>query len=344
MLSQEINMKAVGYKKPLPVEDPESLLDIDIPTPEAKGRDLLVEVRAVSVNPIDTKVRATAKPDGTEYKILGWDAAGVVKAAGSGTCLFKPGDEVYYAGSVARPGTNAEFHAVDERIVGKKPKSLSFAESAALPLTTITAWELLFDRLGTRLGKPANAGALLIVGGAGGVGSILIQLARILTGLTVIATASRPQTRQWCLDLGAHHVIDHAQPLQEQLRAIGFAELELIASLTATDTHYPALVEVLAPQGKLGLIDNPKSLDPVLLKRKAASLHWESMFTRSLFATPDMLAQHRLLNEVSDLVNAGLIRTTMAETLGKIDATNLKQAHARIESGRTRGKLVLEGF
>ncbi len=337
-------MKAVGYKKPLPIEDPESLLDISIPAPEAKGRDLLVEVRAVSVNPVDTKVRATSNPDGTEYKVLGWDAAGIVREAGSDCSLFKPGDEVYYAGSIARPGTNAEFHVVDERIVGKKPKSLSFAQAAALPLTSITAWELLFDRLGAQPGKPANAGTLLIIGGAGGVGSILIQLARRLTGLTVIATASRPQTRQWCLDLGAHHVVDHAKPLQEQLRAIGFAEVELIASLTATDMHYPALVEVLAPQGKFGLIDNPKSLDAILLKRKAASLCWESMFTRSLFATPDILAQHNLLNEVADLVDAGLVRTTLAETLGEINAANLKKTHARIESGRTLGKLVLEGF
>jgi NADPH:quinone reductase len=337
-------MKAVGYKKPSPIEDPESLLDISLPEPEAKGRDLLVEVKAVSVNPVDTKVRSSAKPDGTEYKVLGWDAAGIVKETGSESSLFKPGDEVYYAGSIARPGTNAEFHVVDERIVGNKPKSLSFAEAAALPLTTITAWELLFDRFGVQPGKPANAGTLLIVGGAGGVGSILIQLARKLTGLTVIATASRPETRQWCLNLGAHHVIDHAQPFREQLSAIGIAEIELIASLTATDTHYPALVEVLAPQGKFGLIDDPKSLDAKLLKRKAASLHWEYMFARSFFATPDILAQHKLLNEVAELIDAGVVRTTMEETLGRINASNLKKAHARVESGRSQGKLVLEGF
>jgi NADPH:quinone reductase len=337
-------MRAVGYKKPSPIEDPESLLDINIPAPEVKGRDLLVEVRAVSVNPVDTKVRVRDKPDGTEYKVLGWDAAGIVKEAGSESSLFRPGDEVYYAGSIARPGTNAEFHVVDERIAGKKPKSLSFAQAAALPLTTITAWELLFDRFRVQPGKPANAGTLLIIGGAGGVGSILIQLARKLTGLTVIATASRPETRQWCLDLGAHHVIDHAKPLPEQIRAMGIAEVELIASLTATDMHYAALVEVLAPQGKLGLIDDPKSLDAKLLKRKSASLHWEAMFARSLFATPDILAQHELLNEVSEMIDAGLVRTTLAEILGKINAANLKVAHARIESGRVRGKLVLEGF
>ncbi len=337
-------MKAVGYKKPLPIADPDSLLDIEIPTPEAKRRDLLVEVRAVSVNPVDVKVRASAKPEESDYKILGWDAAGVVKQIGSECSLFKPGDEVYYAGSIARPGTNSEFHLVDERIVGIKPKSLDFAHAAALPLTTITAWELLFDRFGVRPGKPADAGSLFIIGGAGGVGSILTQLARRLTGLTIISTASRPETRQWCLDLGAHHVVDHTKPIAEQLRSIGTPQVELIASLTATDVHYPALVEVLAPQGKVGVIDDPKSLDAKPLKRKAASLHWEFMFARSLFGTPDILAQHQLLNEVSALVDAGVIRTTASETVGKINATNLKKAHTVIESGRSRGKLVLEGF
>lgn len=337
-------MKAVGYKTPLPIADADSLLDIEIPTPEAEGRDLLVEVKAVSVNPVDVKVRASAKPEGSDYKILGWDAAGIVKQTGSECSLFKPGDEVYYAGSIARPGTNSEFHLVDERIVGKKPKSLDFAHAAALPLTTITAWELLFDRLGVQPGKPANAGSLLIIGGAGGVGSILIQLASRLTGLNIIATASRLETRQWCLDLGAHHVVDHTKPFAEQLRSVGTPQVELIASLTATDVHYPGLVELLAPQGKVGVIDDPKSLDAKPLKRKAASLHWEFMFARSLFGTPDILAQHQLLNEVSALVDAGVIRTTASETVGKINATNLKKAHTVIESGRSRGKLVLEGF
>ena len=337
-------MKAVGYKKPLPIEDPESLLDLEIPTPEAKGHDLLVEVKAISVNPVDVKIRASTKPDGDDYKILGWDAAGIVKEVGAEVSLFKPGDAVYYAGSRIRSGTNAEFHLVDERIVGKKPSTLNYAHAAALPLTSITAWELLFDRLGVRHGKPLDAGRLLIVGGAGGVGSILIQLARKLTGLTVVATASRPETQQWCLDLGAHHVIDHTKPLAEQLRAIGIPEVEYITSLTATDTHFPALTEILAPQGKIGIIDDPKSLDATLLKRKSASLHWELMFTRSLFNTPDILAQHRILNEVADLVDEGVIRTTIAETLGTINASNLKKAHALIESGRAKGKLVLEGF
>lgn len=337
-------MKAVGYKTPLPIEDSNSLLDITLPAPEAKGRDLLVAVKAVSVNPVDVKVRARSKPDGDEYKVLGYDAAGIVKQAGSDCSLFKAGDEVYYAGSIARPGTNSEFHLVDERIVGKKPKSLNFAQAAALPLTTITAWELLFDRLGVQIGKPANAGGLLIIGGAGGVGSILTQLASKLTGLTIIATASTPESQQWCLSLGADHVINHTRPLKEQLDAIGIPEVELIAGLTATDRHYPALVEVLAPQGKFGLIDDPKVLDAKPLKRKAASLHWEFMFARPVFGTPDMLAQHALLNEVSELVDVGVIRTTLASTLGVINAENLKKAHVLLESGRSRGKVVLEGF
>jgi len=337
-------MKAVGYKRPLPINAAESLVDIEVPMPKANGRDVLVEVKAISVNPVDVKVRASAAPEGAEYKILGWDAAGVVTAVGPEARLFQEGDEVYYAGSLTRPGTNTQFHLVDERIVGKKPKSLDFAAAAALPLTTITAWELLFDRFGVRPGKPSDVGSLLIIGAAGGVGSILIQLARRLTGLTVIATASRAETRQWCLDLGAHHVIDHTKPLVAQLRDIAIPEVEFIAGLNATDTHYPALVEALAPQGKFGLIDDPKILDATPLKSKSASLHWEFMFARALFETSDILAQHKLLNEVSGLVDSGLIRTTLTETLGKINAANLKKAHTLIERGRTRGKLVLEGF
>jgi zinc-binding alcohol dehydrogenase family protein len=337
-------MKAVGYKKPLPIGEAESLMDIEVPTPTATGRDLLVKVEAISVNPVDVKVRIRAAPEGMLYKILGWDAAGVVIEVGPESNLFKVGDEVYYAGSLTRPGTNAEFHVVDERIVGKKPKNLDFAAAAALPLTTITAWELLFDRFGVRLGKPPDAGCLLIVGAAGGVGSILIQLARRLTGLTIIATASRPETRRWCLDLGAHYVLDHTKPLIAQLRDIAIPQVEFIAGLNATDRHYPALVEALVPQGKFGLIDDPGALDVTLLKRKSASLHWEYMFARPVFHTSDMPAQHMLLDEVANLIDAGVIRTTMGENLGAINAATLKRAHAMIESGHTRGKLVLAGF
>lgn len=337
-------MKAVGYTKSLPIEAEESLLDIEVPAPEPKGRDLRVAVRAVSVNPVDTKVRKRAEPKTGEYKILGFDAAGVVDAVGPEVTLFKPGDEVYYAGSILRQGTNSEFHLVDERIVGRKPKSLSFAQSAALALTTITAWELLFDRLEVQPGKSIDPRTLLIVGGAGGVGSMLIQLARRLTGLAVVATASRPESSKWCHDLGAHAVIDHARPLKDQIEALKLPPVRLIASLTNTDQHYRALADILAPQGKIGLIDDPTALDITLLKGKAGSLHWESMFTRSSFQTPDMIAQHRLLNDAASLIDNGVLRTTLDKVVGRIDAATLKKAHAAIEGGRTTGKLVLEGW
>jgi zinc-binding alcohol dehydrogenase family protein len=334
-------MRAVGYKHSLPITDAQSLTDLEIAKPAPHGRDLLVEIRAISVNPVDTKVRKRSDPKGGEPKILGYDAAGVVAAAGPDVTLFKPGDEVFYAGSILRQGTNAEFHLVDERIVGRKPSSLGFAAAAALPLTSITAWEMLFDRL--QVGR-GDGQTLLIVGAAGGVGSIAIQLARALTGLTVIATASRPETQEWCRSLGAHHVIDHGKPMGEQLQAAGHRFVDYIFGINATDQHWNALTEVVAPQGKIGIIDDPGLIDINKLKGKSASLHWESMFTRSSFQTPDIDAQHRLLNDVAKLVDNGTIRTTLAENLGKIDAARLRHAHGLIESGRTRGKLVLEGF
>ncbi len=337
-------MKAVGYRKSLPVTDESALIDVELPMPAPGPRDLLVAVKAVSVNPVDTKVRRRAAPPEGELKVLGWDAAGVVEAVGAEVTLFKPGDAVFYAGSIARSGTNAELHLVDERIVGAKPKSLSFTQAAALPLTAITAWELLFERLDVAAGKSSDNRSLLVIGGAGGVGSILIQLARRLTGLTVIATASRPETRDWCLSLGAHEVIDHSRPLDEELRRIGVPNVELVVGLTQTEAHFPAVVEAIAPQGKFGLIDDPKVLDVSLLKRKSASLHWEFMFTRAVFETPDMIAQHRLLNDVSALVDDGVIRTTLGEEIGAITAANLRRAHEIVESGKARGKLVLTGF
>ncbi|MDR7116984.1 zinc-binding alcohol dehydrogenase family protein [Caulobacter sp. BE254] len=334
-------MKAVGFKAPSPINVPESLIDLDLPQPVPTGRDLLVAVRAVSVNPVDTKVRTSRKPAEGQAEVIGWDAAGVVEAVGPEATLFKVGDPVFYAGAIDRPGSNAQFQLVDERIVGKKPASLSFPEAAALPLTAITAWELLFDRLGA---TQDSTGALLVVGGAGGVGSILIQLARQLTGLTVIATASRPETRDWCLALGAHHVVDHADDLVSAVKATGAGPVGLVASLTNTTDHFPALVEILAPQGRLGVIDDPKSLDALPLKWKSISLHWEMMFARSLYQTPDMIEQHRLLDAVADLVDAGRLKTTLTQVLTPINAANLKTAHAAVESGTTRGKIVLEGF
>ncbi len=338
-------MKAVGYQKPQPIANAESLLDITLPEPVATGHDLLVEVKAISVNPVDTKVRNSGAPaEGQPYKVLGWDASGIVKAVGPDVTLFQPGDRVWYAGSIARPGTNAELHLVDERIVGHAPKTLDSAQAAALPLTAITAWEMLFDRLGVQPGKKPEGKTLLIIGASGGVGSILVQLASRLTSLTVIGTASRPETQAWVQELGAHHVIDHSKPLAEELKAIGYPTVDYIVSLTQTDAHLAQIIEAIAPQGKFGLIDDPKALDVMPFKRKSVSIHWELMFTRSLFGTADMVGQHRLLNEVAALVDAGLVRTTLAERFGSINAENLKKAHALIESGKARGKVVLEGW
>lgn len=337
-------MKAVGYRKSLPIDAPDALIDFETDKPEPRGRDIRVAVKAISANPVDYKVRKRAEPKAGDTKILGFDATGIVDAVGPDVSLFRPGDEVWYAGSIQRQGTNSEFHLVDERIVGHKPKTLSFAQSAALPLTSITAWELLFDRLGVAPGKSVDPRTLLIVGGAGGVGSILIQLARRLTGLTVVATASRPESSKWCLDLGAHHVIDHSKPIKDQIDALKVPPVALIAALTNTEQHFPALADIIAPQGKLGLIDDPASLNVNLLKGKAASLHWESMFTRSSFQTDDMIAQHNLLDDVASLIDNGVLRTTLDKVLGKINATNLKQAHVLLEGGRSTGKLVLEGW
>jgi zinc-binding alcohol dehydrogenase family protein len=337
-------MKAVGYRKSLPIEDKDALIDFEAAKPEPKGRDIRVAVKAISANPVDYKVRKRAAPPEGETRILGFDAAGVVDAVGPDVSLFKPGDEVFYAGSILRQGTNSEFHLVDERIAGNKPKSLSFAQAAALPLTSITAWELLFDRLCAVPGKSVDPRTLLIMGGAGGVGSIMIQLARRLTGLTVVATASRPDSIKWCLDLGAHAVIDHGKPMKEQIEKLKLPPVALVASLTFTDQHYKAIAELMAPQGKFGLIDDPPEFTMSTFKGKAISVHWESMFTRSSFQTPDMIAQHHLLNDVADLIDKGVLRTTMDQAFGTINAANLKRAHALLESGKSRGKIVLEGW
>ena len=337
-------MKAVAYSESLAIDDPRALQDVELPEPVPGPRDLLVEVRAISVNPVDTKVRRNTQPEAGQPKVLGWDVAGVVVGVGSEVSLFKVGDEVFYAGSIARAGGNSERHLVDERIVGRKPQSLSFAEAAALPLTAITAWELLFERLQLVEGQGAGQ-QLLIVGAAGGVGSIMLQLARQLTEVSVIATASRPETQAWARELGAHHVIDHSQPLHAELQRAGFASVSHVASLTQTDQHFDQLVEALAPQGRLALIDDPaQPLDVMKLKRKSLSLHWELMFTRSLFETPDMIEQHHLLQRVSQLVDQGVLRTTLGEHFGAINAANLRRAHALLESGKAKGKIVLEGF
>lgn len=338
-------MHAVGYKTPLPITEPDSLIDIELPRPTPGARDLLVEIKAVSVNPVDTKVRRSVRPENEGWKVLGWDAAGTVVEVGSDVTLFKPGDEVFYAGALTRPGSNAEFHLVDERIVAARPKSLGWAESAALPLTAITAWETLFDRLNVSGHTvPGAARAILIVGGAGGVGSVTIQLARRLTDLTVIATASRPETQAWATELGAHHVVDHSKPLAPQMADLGIGAPAFVFSTTNTDQHLAEIVEMIAPQGRFALIDDPAALDVMPFKRKSVSIHWELMFTRPMFETPDIAEQGRLLGEVARLVDEGTIRTTLAEHFGTINAANLKRAHSLIESGKARGKITLEGF
>ena len=337
-------MKAVAYRITDPVVADEPLQDVTLPDPVAKGHDLLVEVRAISVNPVDTKVRTRPAAPAGGWKVLGWDAAGVVRAVGPDATGFAPGDRVWYAGDITRPGTNAELHLVDARIVGHMPQRLDFAQAAALPLTAITAWEMLFDRLGLVPGKKPTDDRLLVIGASGGVGSILTQLASRLTGVTVIGTASRPETQAWVRELGAHHVIDHSRPLSEELHRIGFDHVSHIASLTKTDDHFPQIVEAIAPQGRLCLIDDPELFDFRLLKKKSVSLHWELMFTRSMFGTADMIAQQRLLDEVAKLVDAGIIRSTLAEHFGVIHAANVERAHALLRSGKARGKIVLEGF
>jgi NADPH:quinone reductase len=337
-------MLAIGFQQPGSIDRDAALVNIEQPTPTPAGRDLLVEIKAVSVNPVDVKVRQNAQPEPGGWKVLGWDAAGIVTAVGADVTLFEPGDAVFYAGAIGRSGTNAEYHLVDERIVGMKPKTLDWAAAAALPLTSITAWEMLFDRLDVKKSVPGAAPALLIIGGAGGVGSIAIQMARKLTDLTVIATASRPETVAWVKEMGAHHIIDHTLPLAQQVAALGLGAPAFVFSTTQTDRHLDQIAELIAPQGRLGLIDDPAILDINRFKRKSVSVHWELMFTRSIFTTADIAQQGQLLNEVSRLVDEGELRTTLTERYAPIDAANLKQIHRLIESGKARGKIVLEGF
>jgi len=344
-------MKAVGLYRYLPITDPACLVDVDVATPRAAGKDLLVQVKAVSVNPVDTKVRMRGAKDHTELepKILGWDVAGIVEEVGEGTSLFKIGDEVYYSGSIVRPGCNSEYHLVDERIVGRKPRNLSFEEAAALPLTTITAWEALFERLAIPLHTAVayKPRMVLIIGGAGGVGSIAIQLAKQVAGLEVIATASRPESIAWCQKMGADACINHFNPFREELERIGIKEVEYILCCNSTEMHFQNMADVIAPQGKICTIVETKDQQPVninLFQSKSATLAWELMFTKSMYQTPDMQSQHELLTCVAELIEQGVLKTTLHEMLGRLDAQNLREAHHRIETGQTIGKIVLSGI
>lgn len=342
-------MKAIGYTKSLPISDPDSLVDIELPQPIATGHDLLIKVEAIAVNPVDSKIRQRVEPEDSEYKVIGWDAVGEVVATGEETSAFKPGDRVYYAGALNRQGSNAEYQLVDERLVGHKPKSLSDAEAAALPLTSITAWEMLFEHLAIKQQSPdsteKSAEVILVIGAAGGVGSILIQITKAITGATIIATASRESSQAWVKKLGADHVVDHTKPLQPQIEALGIKSVTHVASLNSTDSYFDTYIELLTPFGKIAMIDDPaKPLEVMKMKPKSLSLHIEFMYARSMFQTDDMDEQSRLLNRVSDLIDLGYIQTTIGKNLGIINAENLKTAHAELESGRSIGKIVLQGF
>lgn len=334
-------MKAIGYKEAGPIDTAEALIEFETTKPEIGPHDLLVEVKGISVNPVDVKVRAASGPkEGT--KVIGYDAAGVVRKVGSAVSKFQVGDAVFYAGDLTRPGTNSEFHAVDERIVGKKPQSLDFAEAAGFPLTSITAYEILFDSFGLKAGE-GKGESILIIGGAGGVGSILIQLAKKLAGLNVIATASRPETIDWVKRMGADHVINHRQSLEEQMKTLNI-QPRYVACLNGTEQHFPAVIKLIKPRGHIALIDDPQNLDISQIKRKALSFSWEFMFTRSMFQTDDLDQQHKLLNEVSELIDAGELVSTVTQNLGQLNVDTLKEAHVLQESGRVIGKNVLEGF
>ena len=337
-------MKAVGYFENLPITDDRALQDLNLDTPDIGDYDLLVEVKAISVNPIDVKTRQSAKPTNGKPRILGFDAAGVVVKKGKNVKDFNAGDEVFYAGAINRQGSNSEYQAIDSRIVALKPKTIDFKTAAAMPLTSLTAYEMLFDRI--NISKPVHHGknAFLMIGGAGGVGSIAIQLARHLSDVEIIATASRPQSREWALKMGAHHVIDHSQPFQPQLEKIGFPNPAFIFSTANSDGYLPQYAQIISPQGRLGLIDGPKVFDINPLKMKSISVHWESMFTRSMFVTDDISRQGEILRHVAQLIDEKKIVPTLSKVMSPINAENLREAHRLIETQRSVGKLVIENF
>ncbi|GMA55066.1 NADPH:quinone reductase [Alicyclobacillus contaminans] len=341
----ENTMKAVGLYRYLPIDNPESLLDLTISKPQAKGRDLLVRVKAISVNPVDTKIRSPKEKVEEEPKILGWDVAGIVEEVGEDCSLFHPGDEVFYAGDSTRQGANSQFHVVDERIVGKKPSTLDFAAAASLPLTSLTAYEALFEHLAISHNKSSNVGKkLLIINGAGGVGSIATQLAKNVD-LTVIATASRQETRDWVKQQGADVIINHHQDLLSQLQKENISDVDYVLCLHSTEMHWANMADVIAPLGKIcSIVETEESVDLGLLKNKSATFSWEFMFTKSLYQTPSMITQHEYLDAIAEMVEDKQIHATVNHHYGAINAENLKKAHKQLESDSTIGKIVLEGF
>lgn len=335
-------MKAIGLYEAHATDHPDVFYEADLPLPSATGKDLLVKVKAIGVNPVDTKVRKSATKKLDEIKVLGWDAVGVVEAIGNNVSLFEVGDEVFYAGSITRPGSNSDYHLVDERIVGKKPKSLSNLEAAAMPLTTITAWEALFERLLISPKGESSGQSILIIGGAGGVGSVATQLAKQLAKLNVIATASRKETVDWCKQMGADECINHHEDLAEQLKAIGYETVDYVLCLNSTDSHWEAIAQIIKPQGKIcTIVENTGPLAQSVLKQKSATHVWELMFTKSMYETEDMQTQHDLLNQAADLFDAGILKTTLTTDMGELSVENLANAHAQLESGRTIGKIAL---
>lgn len=334
-------MKAIGYKQAGPISDADSLIQVELDKPLLDDHDLLVAVKGISLNPVDIKVRASMEPE-LGAKVIGYDAAGIVVEVGSAVSRFKVSDSVFYAGDITRQGTNAEFHAVDERIVGKKPSTQNFAEAAGFPLTSITAWELLFESLAIKEGD-GKGESILIIGGAGGVGSILIQLTKQLTNLTIVTTASRPETIEWVKKMGADHVINHRESLTDQMKELGL-QPRYVASLNGTEQHFNSIVDLIKPRGHIALIDDPKDFNIGLIKPKALSFSWEFMFARSMFQTEDIAKQHYLLNRVSELIDSGKLISTVTSNLGKLSVENLKEAHRLQETGRVIGKNVLGGF
>ncbi len=334
-------MKAVGFTTSLPIEAADSFIDFEIPVPEPTGHDLLVKIKAVSVNPVDFKIRQNSAKDKVldAPKIIGWDASGIVEAVGNNVTLFKKGDEVYYAGDINKPGSNAAYQLIDERIVGKKPSLLSDAEAAAMPLTTLTAWEALYDRM--RINESDKGKSVLIIGGAGGVGSIAIQIAKKIAGLQVIATASRPETVEWCKQQGADIVVNH-KDLVSEVRNAGFKYVDFILDFVNTNTYWDAMVELIKPQGHIASITG--SAEPVALtklKSKSVTFSWEFMYTRSTFETDDMIEQHHILNKAAALFDNGTLKTTLNKTFNGLSADNLKAAHRLQESGKAIGKTVI---
>lgn len=336
-------MKAIGVNQFLPTTHPECFIAFDTDIPPLAIRDLLVQVKAVSVNPVDHKVRTSLEDRLDTPRVLGWDAAGIVIQTGAEVSLFQPGDHVYYAGSITRPGCNSQYHVVDERIVGHKPLQLTFEAAAALPLTTITAWEALFERLRISSDPLENVNrTILLIGGAGGVGSIAIQLAKKVAGLRVIATASREASKAWCLKMGADDCINHTKNFRMQLEKLNIAEVDYIFCLTPIEAYWESIADVIKAQGKIcGITTIPTPIDLNLIKNKSATFVWEFMFTKSMYTTEDIQSQHDLLNQVSNLMDQGILQSTLTEHFGSLNTLHLAQAHARLESGQMIGKLVL---